>query len=137
MENQKETSKSKIPLYREIITTRDELETIHTAVSILNLSKKLRKEEKTLRPRNIEVLSFFILYGFSKETKKLIQDTLDVKPHTVAQNTTDLVKAGAIYRDMYNQNVYHVNQEYLDLKDFFLEKSNFRLFCIQLQKNNA
>lgn len=95
--------------------------------SITRLNTKLVKKEE-------EVLVFYIKYGYSKDTKDLIKEELDMKSTHLNQLNYNLQKKGFLVTDGYNRQKKHLSNSLEQIRKSFLE-DKLDTFVIKFKYN--
>ena len=95
------------------------------------------KQKNYLRDRDVEVLAFYMTFGFSKETKNLILETFKINAKNLNQLNSELTRKGFLIRDPYNANKRYISQELQMLQNLFTEANqrgaalNFRFHKVR------
>lgn len=77
---------------------------------------------KKLTGRKLEVLAYYLIAGYSKDTKKGIIQELKITDSNLNNINHELRKMGVIENVGYNQSNNKVNQDLLDFKSFIVDK---------------
>lgn len=86
------------------------------------------KDIKKLTGRKLEVLSYYLKFGYSKETKKDIIKGIKITDSNLNNINHELRKMGVINSVGYNQSANEVNKELLEFKKFIVDnKGNYVL----------
>lgn len=101
--------------YYKIETKR--LSAIAEVLRCIKLYVILRGVEK-LTGRKLEVLAYYLMYGYSKKTKKHIITNLKITDSNLNNINHELRKMGVINSIGYNQATNEVNKDLLELKNF-------------------
>ena len=117
------------------ISYKDDLDLIKKVLTIFASLTNLNKEENYLRPRLIEVLSFYILMDFNKETKNMIIESLDINNTNLNQINSELGRKGYLIRDSRNMRNYHLSDDLKMLKEYFIKQQTANAFLIPLKKS--
>lgn len=80
------------------------------------------KDIKKLTGRKLEVLTYYLILGYSKETKKFILKGLDITDSNLNNINHELRKMGVIKSVGYNQSNNEVNADLLAFKKFIVDK---------------
>ncbi len=86
------------------------------------------KDIKKLTGRKLEVLAYYLLYGYSKKTKKSVIKNIKITDSNLNNINHELRKMGVINSVGYNQSANEVNNELLQFKEFIInDKGNYIL----------
>lgn len=80
------------------------------------------KDIKKLTGRKLEVLSYYLKYGFSKKTKKDIIKQIKITDSNLNNVNCELRKMGVINSVGYNQSLNEVSKDLIDFKEFLIDK---------------
>ncbi|MFT6125915.1 MAG: hypothetical protein ACJAVA_000357 [Flavobacteriaceae bacterium] len=80
------------------------------------------KDIKKLTGRKLEVLTYYLILGYSKDTKKFILKGLDITDSNLNNINHELRKMGVIKSVGYNQSNNEVNEDLLAFKKFIVDK---------------
>lgn len=79
------------------------------------------KDIKKLTGRKLEVLSYYLKFGYSKKTKKDIIKGINITDSNLNNINHELRKMGVINSVGYNQSANEVNKELLEFKKFIVD----------------
>lgn len=79
------------------------------------------KDIKKLTGRKLEVLSYYLKFGYSKKTKKDIIKGIKITDSNLNNINHELRKMGVINSVGYNQSTNEVNKELLKFKEFIVD----------------
>ena len=86
------------------------------------------KDIKKLTGRKLEVLSYYLKFGYSKKTKKDIIRGIKITDSNLNNINHELRKMGVINSVGYNQSANEVNKDLLEFKKFIVDsKKNYVL----------
>lgn len=86
------------------------------------------KDIKKLTGRKLEVLAYYLLYGYNKETKKKVIKGIKITDSNLNNINHELRKMGVINKVGYNQSANEVNKYLLEFKRFIVDnKGNYVL----------
>lgn len=130
------------PVYGFGIEYVDDLDLMQKAVTIYTTLVNVKSGDKYLRPMLANVLSYYLLHGYSNDTKQLVLDTLDIKKDNLNQINCELQKKGYLERDSGNYRKKNLSSRLDGFKDFFTitkemsqqGMSGDRLFAVSLKK---
>ena len=77
---------------------------------------------KKLTGRKLEVLAYYLIRGYSKDTKKVILNGLNITDSNLNNINHELRKMGVIKRVGYNQSKNEVSEDLLAFKKFIVDK---------------
>ena len=85
-----------------------------------------------LRPQCMRVLAYYMLFGYSTETKELLHAT-EFSVANVHQINTELRKLGYLHKDSKNYHNGHLSDELLRIRDYFMsDDAEKKLFVIEI-----
>ena len=99
--------------YKNEIDFVDKLITIYSVI-LMKDSGKLRKFEK-------DVLNYYIRFGYSSNTKKIITKELGKSPDTITQATFYLKKKGYLVDSRTNLSKKNLNKDLQTIRDAFID----------------
>lgn len=89
------------------------------------------KNIKGLSSRKLDVLVFYLKYGYSKEIKKLIEERLKIKEGNLNSINCELRKLGVIEQVGHNESNNKVCDELREFKEFIVDqKGSYILISI-------
>jgi len=96
------------------------------------LANKSDLNKLHLRPKAVEVISYYILFGVSSSTKDLMQDA-GFSRANIHQINSELRKLGYLIKDNKNYHNDFLSPELQRIKDYFLDKTTKeKLFAIKI-----
>jgi len=114
----KDIKESCIDGHFKIQTERlNEMDEILRCIKLYAILKNIKK----LTGRRIEVLSFYLKFGYSKKTKKDILKVLKISDSNLNNINHELRKMKVISSVGYNQSTNEVNEELLNFKKFIVD----------------
>lgn len=114
---------------------QDELDLLEKIISLYSTTKNMIDKENYLRPKLVKVLSFYVLRGYSKETKELILSSLNINTQNLNTINSELTKKGYLVIDPYTQRKKHLSKELQELKDYFLHNDSNKVFMVKFGVN--
>ena len=111
--NKKELMHPLMCRYKNEMDFIDKLLTIYSTVA-MDKKDQLRKFEK-------DVLNYYIRFGFSTETKKIITQELGKTPDTITQATFYLKQKGYLVNSRTNMSRKNLNKDLQSLRKSFIE----------------
>lgn len=124
-------SKNKINVYGFPVVYNDQLDLLRKVLKIHAVVTNIEKDENFLRPKLVDVLSFYILMGYSSETKDIILESLDITTKNLNQINSELKKKKCLVVDIHNFRNKHLSEELKQLKNYFLEGDYSKIFLIK------
>lgn len=116
------------------ITYSDELDLMRKVLNLYAKVINIDKNENFLSPRLINVLSFYVLKGYSSETKTLILDSLGINTTNLNQINAELTRKLFLKMDAYNFRKKHLSDSLIKLREYFLEGEYDKLFMINFNR---
>lgn len=106
-------------------------------ITLFSVSDNMTHGDSHLRPRLVEILTYYVLEGYSKETKNLILDSIPgLKVTNLNQMNSELKSKGYLIVDKYMAHNRHLAPELLDLKKYVLEnKDKNPIFIVKFLKS--
>lgn len=121
-------------VYAYPVAFRDKLDLLRKVLRVYALVTNIEEEENYLRPRLVDVLSFYILRGYNNETTDLILESLDIKKSNLTQINSELRRKGFLVRDTHNFRKNTVSEEMRLLCEHFIDTKDRKIFLIDFQK---
>lgn len=131
---EQDTSKN-LNVYGKRLNFSDKLDLIKKVLQIYAIITDINVKNKFLRPKLIDVLSFYILWGYNIETKDLVLKSLKISEENLNQINYELTKKGFLVRDIYNLRVKNLSEETKKLSNYFLSNELNKIFLIKFDKN--
>ena len=94
------------------------------------------RDEK-IRPAILYVLSFYIIYGYSSETRDLIVDALGITRKNLNQSNAILTKLGYLLVNPNNLKDKLLSKEMLKLKDYFVDRKTPKIMMIKFNNTTG
>lgn len=123
-------SKKSPQIYGYEVSFKDKLDLLRKVLNIHATLTNLNKEKNHLRPKLVDVLSFYILMGYSKETKEMILESMGITVKNLNQINSELTKKGYLVRDTMNFRIKHLSNELKMLKGYFLTGESKKAYLI-------
>lgn len=95
-------------------------ELIKKVLTINSIINSINGEEKILHPSLVEILTYYCLYGYNKETKEMIVDSLGLKPTNINSINYKLTKQGYLIVDKKNHQNKLLSEELKRICSYFL-----------------
>lgn len=104
------------------INYTDKIDLIKKAIKVYACVDNMNRNGSFLSERAINVLSFYIVYGYSKETKNKIKEVLGISTENLNQINSILTKNGFLIRSNFNFRVNKVCDDLNNLGRYLLHK---------------
>jgi len=98
--------------------------------SVIKLGDGLKQ---SLEKNEEKVLVYYLKYGYSKDTKKLILEDLDIKSTYLNTVNCKLDKKGYLIKDKRNKQKKHLSEGLKKLKESFIDMES-DIYFIQFEK---
>lgn len=85
---------------------------------------------KNITDKEIEFLSIYLRYGYSKETRKLVREQFDISANYVGVINHTLKTKGLLVDDERNFNNKSLSKDLLDIKSFVESSTNDKILPI-------
>lgn len=123
-----------INVYGYPVSYSDKLDLLRKVLKVHAVVTNIDKNENFLRPKLVDVLSFYILMDYSKETRDIILDSLDITQKNLNQINSELTKKKYLIRDNNNFRKKHLSKELKMLKKYFLEGDYKKIFLVSFKE---
>lgn len=107
-------------IYGYTLDFKSRLDLMQKAVSIFATLEALKAGQVKIRKKLVEVLTFYALNGYSRETKTMITETLRIKDDNLTQINAELTKSGYLIRDRNNFRKKTLHPDLETLKNIFI-----------------
>lgn len=124
-----------VNVYGIPITYKDKLDLLKKVLRIYASVININTNKNYLRPRLVDVLAFYILFGYTKDTKKLILESLKMDIKNLNQINSELTKKKFLIRDANNFTKKHISKELEGLNDYFILKKTNNIFLVKFIKD--
>lgn len=94
------------------------------------------RDEK-IRPAILDVLSFYVIYGYSSETRDLIVDALGITRKNLNQSNAILTKLGYLLVNPNNLKDKLLSKEMLKIKDYFVDRKTPKIMMIKFNNTTG
>ena len=111
------------PIYGYTLEFGSRLDLMKKAVTIFATLEALKAGEVKIRKKLIDVLTFYALNGYNRDTKKMITETLQISSDNLTQINAELTKSGYLIRDRNNFRKKTLNPDLESLKTIFITSS--------------
>ncbi len=112
---------------------RNDIELLSKVIRIYSVLKLGDDLDKSLEKNEERVLVYYLKYGYSKDTKKLIIEDLGIKPTYLNTVNCKLDKKGYLIKDKRNKQKKHLSQGLKKLKESFIDMES-QIYFIQFEK---
>ena len=120
-----------VKLYSIDIKFKDSIDLLQKVLTLYSAGVHLNRNNENLRPRLIQILAFYVLKGYSSETKDLILDSIpELKKSNLNQINSDLLKLGYLEKGRYKNDERTLSKPLLELKQYLEKDSNGKPFII-------
>jgi len=133
-QNQQKSPSSGV--YAIKVNCNNEIEVITALINIYATSVSIRNGMPKLRKKLASLLSYYIKYGYSKQTKELAAESLGASALNINVMNSELTKLGYLIPDTRNLNNKHLNSELTNLKQYYLGKTGLPVFAIVLNNES-
>jgi len=107
-------------LYKIDINSKNEFETLKNLITIYSCYKTITGAEvKMLRPKLVTLLSLYIKHGYSKESKELACEFLDLKKTNLNCLNSELRDGGFLIKSEMNNRDSYLNIELQGLSNYY------------------
>ena len=124
MENKEQKDKTVAeavtPMYGYPLEFGSRLDLMKKAVTIFATLESLKAGEVKIRKKLIDVLTFYALNGYDRETKKMITETMNISSDNLTQINAELTKSGYLLRDRNNFRKKTLHPDLERLKNIFI-----------------
>ena len=111
------------PIYGYTLEFGSRLDLMKKAVTIFAALEALKAGEVKIREKLIDVLTFYSLNGYNRDTKKMIMETLQISSDNLTQINAELTKSGYLIRDSNNFRKKTLHPDLESLKNLFITNS--------------
>lgn len=111
------------PMYGYPLKFGSRLDLMKKAVTIFATLESLKAGEVKIRKKLIDVLTFYALNGYDRETKKMITETMNISSDNLTQINAELTKSGYLIRDKNNFRKKTLHPDLERLKNTFITNS--------------
>lgn len=96
---------------------------IKKSIELYSTVRYVTEDVDRLRRRLVEVLAFYVLYGYNSKAKKMIQESLGVSVQNINQMNAELLKLGYLSIDQYNLHNRIVHPELVKMGELYAPES--------------
>lgn len=111
------------PMYGYALEFGSRLDLMKKAVTVFATLESLKAGEVKIRKKLIDVLTFYALNGYNRETKLMIIETLQISSDNLTQINAELTKSGYLIRDSNNFRKKTLHPDLERLKSVFITDS--------------
>lgn len=122
-----------IKLYGMKVSYTDELDLMQKVLNLYSKVINISSTENFLRPRHVSVLAFYLLKGYTNETKKLVLDSLEISVANLNQINAELTKKGFLIRGHSNYSEKFLSKGLESLKEYFMNREFNKLFMVSFK----
>lgn len=125
-----------VNVYGIPIKYKDKLDLLKKVLKIYASVININTKKNYLRPRLVDVLAFYILFGYNKKTKELILQSLKMDIKNLNQINSELTKKKFLIRDNNNFTKKHISQELEELNKYFILENTKKIFLIKFSSDD-
>lgn len=100
------------------LKARNRLEFAQIALHMFNLKQMLNGSTRLLQKRHIALMAYFLVYGYSQETRDRYSEISRYRNSTVQQLCSHLISNGYIVKDEWNHKSYRLAKVMSDMARF-------------------
>lgn len=104
-------------------TIEDDFDIVDKMINIYCIAKN-----RKITPSLCRKLVYYIVYGCSKKTRRIIQTKENLKSSNIRQADYQLIKKGFLYRGNKNYNDIRLTEDLIKIKESFLDNKTRNLF---------
>jgi hypothetical protein len=112
---------------------KNDVDLLSKVIRIYSVIKLGNGLEQSLEKNEERVLVYYLKYGYSKETKRLIIEDLGIKPTYLNTVNCKLDKKGYLIKDKRNKQKKHLSEGLEKLKKSFIDMQS-NIYFIQFEK---
>lgn len=125
-----------VNVYGIPIKYKDKLDLLKKVLRIYASVININAKKNYLRPRLVDVLAFYILFGYNKKTKELILQSLKMDIKNLNQINSELTKKKFLIRDSNNYTKKHISKELEELNNYFILEDTKKIFLIKFSTDD-
>lgn len=127
------------PTYLKKTKYDNSYELMKKFITLFSVTDNMTHGDSHLRPRLVEILTYYVLEGYSRETKHLILDSIPgLKMTNLTQMNSELKTKGYLIPDKYMSHERSLHPELIALREYVLNnKDKSPVFVIRFLKNNG
>lgn len=128
-----------VKLYKIDQTFKNSQDLLSKFLTVYSVCSDLKNPKNHLRPRLATILSYYVLKGYSIQTKNLILESEPkLSREHLNQINSELKKRGYLIEDKFNSRNRKVNKELLALKNYvFATESASPLLVVKFVKESV
>ena len=128
---------SEVEIFGYKLTFSDDLDLMRKVINLYAKVINIELVGNFICTRHINALSFYVLKGYSKETKTLIKESLGINTTSLNQINAELTKKGFLTHDPYNFRQKHLSENLKGLRKYFMEGDYTKLFMVNSVKEES
>lgn len=114
-----------------IINSENDIELLTGIINLYCLAKQLKLgDDKKLRNKLIVLLSYYVKYGYSKDTKNLAAESLNTTHLNINTMNSELTKKGYLLVDSMNHHKKYLNKELEQLRNYYLKDNKVKILAV-------
>lgn len=102
----------------------NKLDLFTKAVRIFVTCESIKTGTDTIRKRLITVLAYYTLYGYNKEAKAIIKDSLSINEDNLTQINSELSKSGFLINDTNNLRKKYLHPQLQVIQELYQNTKN-------------
>lgn len=110
-----------------LVKPKNDLDAVLGMVSIYCAAKSLKSGTKNLRRKLVSLLAYYVKYGYGKETKKIVVESLRITALNVNSMNTELTKKGYLINDKNNFHKKHLSEELQQLRALYMKGGDLKM----------
>lgn len=112
----------------------DKLDLADKVLTLTSIIRGIAGISQPLGDSYRHVMTFYLVYGFSSETKKLIIDSLGINSKGLNQINTVLTKRGYLINSPHSQRTKLLSPEMTTLKNYFFSDNSSSLLLVKFNE---
>lgn len=97
-------------VYSLNITSKNSYDTVKAFLAVYSALEGEANKSLKLRPKLLEILTYYILYGYNDDTKGIILSSIqNMNMYNLNQNNSELQRKGFLIKDKMLSKVKHLN----------------------------
>lgn len=101
----------------------DDLDKMNRVLSIYSIVVNGNLDAKHLRPKCVQILSYYMLFGYDDDVKRMLRNT-GISVGNLNQINSELTKGGFLIKDEMNFHNRRLSKDLQMLKDYFFDEEN-------------
>ena len=119
------------------ILCKNEIKLLRYLVELYAISIEFKFNRPKLRKKLTELLTYYVKYGYNKETKDIAAESLSISMENINVMNAELTKLGFLVTDYKNKHNKTLNKDLIALRDYARGVEDNKLFFFAFDfKNN-